>query len=301
MQLGDRLAVAGQALLEHLVVHVVGRRHQRHAGHRQLVDGGKDVVGEQCHVLDALAVEPHQELFDLPRALGRFLVQRDADLAVGRGHRLAGEAGVFALDVEVADLAEVEQLLVVLRPERHAPAVDVVREMVHDLQAHAHRMARHAVEPLEVDVVDALAVFEAVDQVQRRAADAFDRRQPQLHRAGGNLDRLRAEFERAGIRLVRILDAERQRAGARPVLGGKVAGQALGLAVDDEVDVALPVQQHVLAAVARDQAEAELLEQRLQHVGRGRRELDELEPHQAHGVVDRIGHARDSRRGAGAT
>ena len=180
--------------------------------------------------------------------------------AVGRGHRLAGEAGVFALDVEVADLAEVEQPLVVLGPERHAAAVHVVRQVVDDLQPVARRMARHAGHPFEVDVVDALAVFEAVDQVQRRAADALDRRQPQLHRPGGDLDRLRAELERARIGLVRILDAKRQRTRARAVLGREVAGQALRFAVDDEIDVALAVQQHVLAAVLGHQREAELLE-----------------------------------------
>jgi hypothetical protein len=104
--------VAGQALVEHLVVGVVGRGHQRDAGQRQLVDGAQQVVGQQGHVLDALAVELHQELLDLAGALLGFLVQRDADHAVRRGHGLAGQAGVFALDVEVADLAEVEQALV---------------------------------------------------------------------------------------------------------------------------------------------------------------------------------------------
>ena len=143
---------------------------------------------------------------------------------------------------------------------------------------------------LEVDVVDALAVLEAVDQVQRRAADAADRRQAQLHRPGRHLDRLRAQLERARVGLVRILHAKRQRAGARPVLGGEVAGQAARLAVDDEVDVALAVQHDVLAAVAGDQAEAQLLEQRLQHVRRGRGEFDELESHQAHRVVEEIRH-----------
>ena len=65
-----------------------------------------------------------------PAALPGFLVERDADHAVGRGHRLGGQAGVFALDVEVADLAEVEQLLVEAGPVRHAAAVDVVRQVV---------------------------------------------------------------------------------------------------------------------------------------------------------------------------
>ena len=78
--------------------------------------------------------------------------------------------------------------------------------------------------------------------------------------------------------------------GTRSVLRRKIPGQTLRLAVNDEVDVALPVQQHVLAAVAGDQTEAHLLEQRLQQVGRGRGELDEFEAHQAHWVVEQISH-----------
>jgi hypothetical protein len=76
-----------------------------------------------------------------------------------------------------------------------------------------------------------------------------------------------------------------------PCSAAKVGGQAARLAVDDEVAVALAVQQHVLAAVAGHQAEAHLLEQRLQHAGRGRRELDEFEAHQAHRVVEQVGMA----------
>ena len=67
-------------------------------------------------MLDALAIELLEELLDLSLAAFAFFIQRDADLAVGCGQRLAGEAGVFALDVEEADLAEVEQRLVVIGP-----------------------------------------------------------------------------------------------------------------------------------------------------------------------------------------
>jgi hypothetical protein len=90
----------------------------------------------------------------------------------------------------------------------------------------AARVAVHAREEFEVDVVDAAAVLEPVDLVERRAADALDRRQPQLHRAGGHVDGLRTELERAGVGLVRILHAERKRAGRRPMLGCEVAGEA---------------------------------------------------------------------------
>jgi hypothetical protein len=64
----------------------------------------------------------------------------------------------------------------------------------------------------------------------------------------------------------------------------------LGLAVDDEVDVALPVQHHVLAAVPRHQGEAHFLEQGFKHPGHRGRKLDELEAAQAHGVVKQISH-----------
>ncbi len=60
----------------------------------QVIPGLDQVIGQEGHVLDALAVELHQELFDLPGALGRFFVQRNADHAVRRGHGLRGQAGV---------------------------------------------------------------------------------------------------------------------------------------------------------------------------------------------------------------
>jgi D-serine dehydratase len=69
LQLTHRLAVAGQALFQHLVIHVVGRGHQRNAGQLQRVHAGNDVVRQQRDVLDAFAVELHQEFLDLPGAL----------------------------------------------------------------------------------------------------------------------------------------------------------------------------------------------------------------------------------------
>src|SRR6478609_10799417 len=82
LQFGDRLAMAGQPRLKHLVVDVVGRGHQRHAGQPELVDGVEQVVAQERDVLDALAVELHQVLLDLAGALLRLLVQRNTDLAV---------------------------------------------------------------------------------------------------------------------------------------------------------------------------------------------------------------------------
>ena len=88
----------------------------------------------------------------------------------------------------------------------------------------------------------------------------------------------------------RIDHAKGHGAGARPVLSSKVPGQAFGLAVDDEIDVALAEEHHVFGAVLRHQSEPHFLEQRLQRVGNRRGELDELEATQTHGVVKQIGH-----------
>ena len=60
--------------------------------------------------------------------------------------------------------------------------------------------------------------------------------------------------------------------------------------VDDEVDAALAVQGHLLRTVHRHLGEAQLLEHFFQHARRRRRELDELEAHQAHGVLKQVCH-----------
>ena len=262
------------AFVEHFVVHLVGCAHQRNARHLQRVHRGQDVFGQQGDVLNALAVELHQELFDLPRtAAARLFIQRNADQVVGRRHRLAGQAGVFALDVEVADLTEVEQALIEARPIAHATPVHVVGEVVDELETMAYGVAlvqrRKGRQELEVDVVDALAVFEAVDEVQGSATNALDGRQPQLHGPCGHLHRLGPQVQGARIGLMGVPYAKRQGAGTGPMLGGKVARQAAWLAVDDEIDVALAKQHHVFAAVLRHQGKAHALEQGLQQTGLG--------------------------------
>ena len=282
--------MAGQAALDHLVIAVAGRGHQRHAGQRESVHRGQQVVADQRNVLNAFAVELEQKLLNLAAALLRFFVQRNAYLAVGRGHGARRQAGVFALNIEVANLAEIEQLFIKPAPERHAAPVHVVRQVVNQRQAVAHRVAVYAVQKNKINVVDRLAFFKAVNQVQRRAADALDGGQVQLHRAGLDFNRLRAEFECALVGQMRILHPKRHAAGAGAVFGGKVAGDAFGFAVDDEIDGTLAVQQHVLGTVAGDQRKAHALEHRLQQAGGGRGELDEFKAHQAHRVVKQVGH-----------
>ncbi len=62
--------------------------------------------------------------------------------------------------------------------------------------------------------------------------------------------------------------------------------KAVVLRVDDEIDVALIVQRHVLGAMARDRRQSHALEQPAQQFRIGRRVLDELEAVGAHRIRD---------------
>src|SRR4029453_10339596 len=144
------------------------------------------------------------------------LVDRDADLAARAGHGTAEQAGLLAFDVEVADLAEVEQLLVEAGPLVHVAARDVVRQMIYVGEARRARAARDLHRD-EVDVVDrAFAV--AIDQVDETAADALDRRDLQFHRPDARLDWLRAQVDAMLVRSGSVFHAERHRTRRRPML-----------------------------------------------------------------------------------
>src|SRR3546814_2787087 len=70
---------------------------------------------------------------------------RDANLAVGGGHRFRRQSGIFALDVEIADLAKARDPLVERRPMRHAAAIDIVGQMIDQLHPRTDRVAIDAV------------------------------------------------------------------------------------------------------------------------------------------------------------
>jgi hypothetical protein len=61
------------------------------------------------------------------------------------------------------------------------------------------------------------------------------------------------------------------------VHAGEALREAAGLGIDDEVDVALPVQQHVFRAVLGDRRKAHLFEQSAERRRIRRRVFDELE------------------------
>ena len=171
----------------------------------------------------------------------------------------------------------------------------VVRQVVDVGEAVADRVRVRAGDRLEVDVIDAdvadgarlraVLAAPAVDEVDQRIADALDRRDVQLHRAGLVVEAPCAEFQRVLVRLRGILHAERDRADRRAVQAREALRERIGFGVDDEVDVALAVHRHVLVAVARDRGETHPFEQLSERFRVRCRVFDEFEAVGADGVV----------------
>src|SRR5687768_16471891 len=186
-QIFQVLAMPADARI-HAIVICIGRVLERHALPAQLIHRADDVLRTERDVLNAFATIRVQVFLDLRLVVLR-LVDRDADLAARAGHRAAEQAALLAFDVEITDLAEVEQLLVEAGPLVHVAARDVVRQMIDVRQSGVARAAAVFYGD-EVDVVDRTFAV-AVDQVHETAADAFDRRDLQFHRSDARLHRLR--------------------------------------------------------------------------------------------------------------
>src|SRR5580704_11269195 len=253
----DQDAVGGQALQVLAVTRQarvdllkVGVRHglERHPLGLQRLHRFVDVGSAERDVLDALAVIGREVFLDLRLVVGA-LVDRDADLAARAGHRLALQSGELALDVEVTDLAEIEEAFVEVGPLRHAPAMDVVRQVIDVGEADALGSVLDAGQILEVDVVDRAALAVAVDEIDQRIADALDGRDVELHRPNLVLDAPGAERQSALVGEGRVPDPERDGANAGAMHAREALGEAVLLGVDNEVHVALTVERDILGAV----------------------------------------------------
>jgi hypothetical protein len=111
--------------------------------------------------------------------------------------------------------------------------------------------------PMPPGVTPVLAA-PAVHQIQQRVAHALDGGDVQFHRAGLVVEAPGAQFQRALVGHGGILHADRDRAHRRAVLAREALRKGVLLGVDDEIDVALAVQGHILGAVAGDGGEAHL-------------------------------------------
>ena len=195
------------------------------------------------------------------------------------------EARQLSLDVEIADLAEVEEALVEAGPFVQATAIDVVRQVVDVIEADALRLRVGLAEPLEIDIVDRAFRAVAVDEIDLQAADSLDAQDLELVGTDLRLDGLGAHGKSTVIGVSGIGHPERHGRRGRAVLGREALREGAGLRVDDEVDVALAIERDVLRAVFRDHAEAHDLEQAIQRLRIGMAELHELEAVGSHGVL----------------
>ncbi|MDT4840014.1 hypothetical protein FQZ97_738210 [compost metagenome] len=171
----------------------------------------------------------------------------------------------------------------------------VVGQVVDVVQAMADRVQLGAGQRIEVDVVEAdvadvallgaVLATPAVDEIDDGVADALDGRDVQLARTG----RLRvapgAQRNGALVGGLGIAHAQRDRAHTGAMQACEALRKAVGLGVDDEVDLPLAVQRHGLVAVLRDRFEAHALEQGAHGHRVGRGVFDELKTVGAHGVL----------------
>ena len=227
-------------------------------------------------MLDALAIVGAQEFLDLAATAPALFVQRNADLAIGRGHRLTGQAGIFTLDVEPADLAETGDPLIKRRPVRHAAAIDIVGEVIDPLQPGTNGVALHAVFIHEINVIDGKIIAVPVDEINDRPTDAAKARQAQFHRPGAAFHRLGAALQGFGIGFRRILHPPAHAAGRSAMFGGEIPGRAVLFVIGDQVDAALPPQLHILGTVTGDLGKAHGGKHRFQYALGGRAKFDEF-------------------------
>ena len=103
-------------------------------------------------MLDALAIVLLQIFGDLA-CLVLGLIERNADLAAGRGNRPADQTGDLAVDVEEMDLLEAEQVAVEIPPLVHVAAIDIVGEVIEIVEADAFRLGVALAQPLELGVI----------------------------------------------------------------------------------------------------------------------------------------------------
>src|SRR5690606_27340712 len=219
---------------------------------------------------------------DLALLVLRF-VERDTNLAAGRGDGAADQPGYAAVDVEVVDLPEAEQVAVEIPPLVHVAAIDVVSEVVEIVEAHALGPRIALAQPVEFGVVGRALLAVRVDEIDERAADADDRRR---------IDRLVVALIGRGAPGNRVIEgvpgvhyAPGHGRGTRTMFADEAHGVRAWLGVDDVVDVALPPDRDVSGPMLRNRPVSHALEQVGQLLRLRMRELDELEPVRARGIV----------------
>ena len=140
------------------------------------------------------------------------------------------------------------------------------------------RLSVGALKELEVNIVDRLPFFVSIDQIQRCAANALDRRQFELHGAGRDIDRLRALFQNGRIGFLRIANAKRHAACCRAVFLRIIIGGRFWLIIGDQIDAALAPQIDVFRSVAGYMRETKRFKHPFQYAAFRGREFNNSKP-----------------------
>jgi hypothetical protein len=171
-----------------------------------------------------------------------------------------------------------------------------VRQVVYVGQAVAARYGLDARQSNEVDVIDAdvadrtgVAILPApaVNKVDQAVADTLDCRDVQFHRPGLRIEPPGAKFERAPVRIRSVVNAKRDCADRWPMQTGETLCERIRLCIDDEVDLPLAIESHLLVTMSRHGDKAHLLEKLAECGWIGCGVFDEFEAGRSHRVVPR--------------
>ncbi len=268
--------MTGDALVDQFVIGLDGVL-QLHATRAQLLHRLVDIGGGEREVLDAFAVVIADEFLDLALVI-LALVQRDADRAIRRDHRLAEQARRLALDVEILLLLEAEELVVEGRPHAHLAALHIVGEVVEqvepDIILGCGLLPASNLLPLSEGI--------AVDQIEQRAADALNRLRAG-EGAGRGVGVAGAALQCDAVGVGGVRDLERHAVGGRAMLGAECGRMALA-GVEDEGDATLAIERQLARGHLGGGHEAELLKLGAHLYGIGRGELAEREAVEAERV-----------------
>src|ERR1700761_1734339 len=102
-------------------------------------------------MLDALAAIDVEIFLDLAGIAG-ILVDRNPDLAVRAGQRAREQTGSAAFDVEIPNLAEVEELFIEAGPDIHPAAMNVVGEVIDVIKPDARWPRIIGAKPIELQI-----------------------------------------------------------------------------------------------------------------------------------------------------
>src|SRR5882757_7541121 len=180
--------------------------------------------------------------------------------------------------------AKIENAMVEIIEVIHASLTHIVGEVIDLRETDAGRERVDAGLHLEIDIVDG-GTRMVFNQINETAPDTLDRRYVEFHRADSAFYFARAGRYRIAQRAAGVFDAKRHGAGAGSVRARELLRQAIRFGIDDEIDVALPIQRDVFRPVARDAAEAHGFKQQAQLRGIGSGVLDELKAVGAQGIL----------------